>query len=493
VTAQIIASAFARSREQVHRVADKAAMAGADWLELRLDHWPAGDDLGPVMAGVRLPVLVTCHTPENGGHFRGTLGERRELLTQALLAGAQGLDLDIADAWAPPSGRTRLKLLMRSFHSFTGVPGELDEIHARLSSMQGAVTKIVVTAHDLADAEPVIELLRRVDQQASPTVAFALGRTAWPTRLLALAYGAPYVFGSIESGEETAPGQLPVSLLAGLYRARDVSPSTQVFGLLGNPALHSLGHWLHNRVFRRLGFDGLYLPLETSKPQAVLGMLPTGRVRGLSVTAPFKGVMVDSCARIEDAASAIGVINTLVAEGGGFAGFNTDVTGVREALDRGGVTAGEGRDAVVLGSGGAARAAAFALRGLGFEVTMLGRSLDSVRDFARHHGIDLGSLSASLPQGLEPAVVVQATPLGSAGRDPDERPVPEWRAGPGVTVLDMVYDPMRTRFLQDAEADGARTIGGIEMFLAQARAQVRHFTSGDMASDELRSFLAGVG
>ena len=93
--AQIIGSMFAESREQVLRLASKAAMAGADWLELRLDRWPAGVDLGPVLAAVRLPVLVTCHTPENGGSFRGTLGERRELLTEALLAGGDEVVCEI--------------------------------------------------------------------------------------------------------------------------------------------------------------------------------------------------------------------------------------------------------------------------------------------------------------------------------------------------------------------------------------------------------------
>ncbi|MCA8977337.1 MAG: type I 3-dehydroquinate dehydratase [Planctomycetes bacterium] len=489
--AQIIASTFARSRPQVVRAAAKAAMAGADWLELRLDEWPLGDELAPVLAAVRLPVLVACHTPENGGKFRGTLGDRRELLTQALLAGAQGLDLDIADNWTPPTGRTRLKLLIRSFHSFTGVPGELAEIHRRLCA-HGGVAKIVVTAHDLADAAPVLQLLQRVDQARTPTVAFAMGRTAWPTRILGLTLGAPYVYGCIDTGEETAPGQLPVALLSGLYRARELGPGTALLGLLGNPALHSLGPWLHNRALRRLGVDAVYLPFETSRPLAVLDMLPPARVRGFSVTAPFKAVMAGRCARLSEEAAAAGVINTMVRVGSGFVGSNSDVAGVLAALRVGGVGQGDGRCAVVIGAGGAARAGAIALRGLGFAVTMLGRSLDSARSFAGLHGIRLGSLSAALPEGVEPEVVIQATPLGSGGRDPDERPLPDWNAEPKVCVLEMVYRPLWTRFLRDAEASGARCVTGLEMFLAQASDQVRRFTEREVAVDELRQFLAGV-
>jgi shikimate dehydrogenase len=129
---------------------------------------------------------------------------------------------------------------------------------------------------------------------------------------------------------------------------------------------------------------------------------------------------------------------------------------------------------------------------MGFAVTMLGRSLDGCKQFANAHDIRLGSLSRALPDGLDPAVVVQATPLGGLDKDPDERPLPDWQARPGVTVLDMVYRPQRTRFLRDAEEMGAQAIGGLEMFVAQAEAQVRRFTDGEVPAAELRAFLAGA-
>lgn len=499
----IIASVFAESVAQVARAGATAAMAGADWLELRLDRWPSDEDVAAAVAAVRLPVLVTCHTPENGGHFRGTLGERRELLTAALIAGAEGVDLDIDDRWMPPAGRTGLRRIVRSFHSFTGVPRELDAIHARLVEVPGAIAKIVVTAHDLADAAPVFELLRTIDQAVTPTVAFAMGRTAWPTRLLALAHGAPFVFGSLEGGAETAIGQLPVALLKGLYRAQTIGAGTRIFGLLGNPALQSLGPWVHNRAFRQLGLDSIYLPFETSRPDAVLDMLPPGRVGGVSVTAPHKAAMAERCSRWSEEAAAVEVVNTLVAvdDGAGWEGHNTDVAGVQRALAEvvsrpgGSADAGAAKPvAVVLGAGGAARAGAFAMLELGFEVTILGRSIDGVRAFAERHGIRLGSLSARLPDGLRPSVVVNATPLGSAGADraPDERPLPDWVPEPGTVVFDMVYRPHETRLLRDAKAAGARIVHGLEMFLEQARSQVRSFTGRSVTTDELRRFVAGA-
>lgn len=491
--ARIVASIFARSRKQVVRLGDVAAMQGADWLELRLDQWPRGEDLGPVLARVRLPVLVACRTPEDGGQFRGSLGERRELLTHALAAGAKGIDLEHWETWSPPAGQTRLSLRVRSFHSFTGVPKELAKRQQELHAQPGWIAKLVVTAHDLADALPVLELLRATDQERQPTVAFAMGRTAWPTRVLAAAMGAPFVYGSVEPDSATVPWQPPVALLQGLYRVQSLGPATRWCGLIGNPALSSLGPWLHNRAFRRLGFDGVYLPFETSRPEALLAALRLGPFGGLSVTAPHKPRLAAVCDRLSEAASAVGVVNTVVVDRDGrLVGHNTDVAGVTGALAAAGVVAGEGRHAAVLGAGGAARAGAFALLQLGFVVTVLGRTLEPVRAFAAAHGVRVGSLSEAVLDELQPAVVVQATPVGGIDRDVDERLVPGWVPAKGTVVLDMVYRPHRTRLLREVAAAGAVAVSGFEMFLCQAAEQVRSFTGKELPAAALRAFLAGA-
>jgi len=489
--AQLVASVFARSAAQVRRDARRAAMLGADWVELRLDAWPAAHDLVPVISGVGLPVLVACRTHEDGGEYRGTLTARRELLSQALRAGAQGIDLEHWETWSPPVGQTGLKLRVRSFHSFTGVPKELGRIRDELA-VPGCVAKLVVTAHDLADAAPVVQLLKSTDQQAVPTTAFAMGRTAWPTRVMAAALGAPLVYGALDPSDPTAPDQPSVASLAGLYRVKELGPETRWFGLLGNPALHSLGPWLHNRAYRRLGIDAMYLPLETSRPESVLSMLPADRLGGLSVTAPFKDRMRDACVHISDEAAAVGAVNTMIpASGGGLVGENTDILGVRDALASAGAGSGDGRSAVVLGAGGAARAAAIALREMGFEVTMLARSIEQARAFAEVHQVSLGSLSDAVLEGLQPAVVVHATPVGSVGRDEEERLVPGYAPSSEVIVHDMVYQPEWTALLKDCAAAGARAVPGVEMFLSQARGQLSLFVGQDLPSMTLRSFLAG--
>jgi shikimate dehydrogenase len=181
----------------------------------------------------------------------------------------------------------------------------------------------------------------------------------------------------------------------------------------------------------------------------------------------------------------------IAADGGGWHGYNTDVLGVREALEHAGAIDGDGMNAVVLGSGGAARAGAYALLQLGFSVTMLARSHEPVRKFADTYGIGLGSLSESVLVELNPKVVVHATPVGTQGRDENERLLPCYTPPPGTIVHDMVYQPVRTKLLEDCLAAGAVVVPGVEVFLRQARAQVRLFVGKDLSEDVLRSFLAG--
>lgn len=490
--AQIVASAFAESQQEALRLAHQAGMEGADWLELRLDRWPLTLDLAPVVASAPLPVLVTCRRPEDGGQFRGTLAERRALLQMALSAGVAGLDLELDEPWAPPLGATKLKLLVRSFHSLTGVPKNLAEVQRRLFKARGTLAKIVVTAHDMADAAPVFELLAATDQATMPTVAFAMGRTCWPSRLLAAMLGAPFVYGCLEGSEPTASGQLSVGQLRGLFRARELSKQTRLFALLGMPALQSLGPWLHNRVFRQVGQDALYLPIETYRPHESLAMLRGFSLGGVSVTAPYKEVLAETCNCLAASAERCGVVNTITFDARGFAtGHNTDVVGVVEALRSAGVAPSCGASAVVLGAGGAARAGALALRELGFAVTLLARSLERVRAFAEAASVRLGSLSSQVLTDLAPQVIVHATPVGSVGQE-EHRVLPDYAFARGVTVLDMVYQPRWTRLLRDVVAAGGTAVPGAGMFLHQAVAQAKLFTGVDLPVADLRNNLAGT-
>ena len=506
--AEIIATVFAESPGQAQRTAARAAMAGADWIELRLDAWPLHVDLRALIRGIGLPVIATCRTPREGGTYRGELAARRELLQRALSGGAHGVDLEDWEEWQPAP---RPRLVIRSHHNLVDVGQDLAARRDALLAQGADVAKLAVTAPDLADAAPVLQLLAATEQTKTPTIAFAMGRAAALSRVLSCVLGAPYVYATADPGagvdgeasaivpsQQSAQqlGQLPVDSVRGIYGVHNLSSQSLLFGLLGQPVNHSLGPWLHNRVFRHLGIDAVYLPLETARPDALVASLPRRRLRGLSVTAPFKESIARGCHLLDDAAQATGAVNTVLFDAHGqVRGCNTDVHGVRAALAEAGLSTAprKGTSAAVLGSGGGARAAAVVLQDMGFAVTLLARSLDRVRAFARGRGLQLASLRADLLAQMNPLVVVHATPVGTVGTpQAGERLLPEWAPARGTFVLDMVYRPAITPLLVAARAHDAIPVSGLAMFLAQAREQVRLFTGQEVDTAVLRGFLAGV-
>ncbi len=485
--AEIIASVLAESVEQVRSAARRAAMSGADWLELRLDTWSHDESVEELVEVVGLPLLLSCRTPEDGGGYRGTLGERRELFERGLDAGARAVDLELWEEWSPRSDH----LVIRSHHDFKGVTPDLRGIRDRLLD-RGDVAKVVCMAHDLVDAGPLLELLASSDPEREPTVAFAMGQRAMASRVLSCALGAPYVYAMLDDGTETAPGQLPVSLVSGLYRARNLGPQTRIGGVLGDPARHSLGPWLHNRAMRAVGMDAVYLPFETSRPRELFDLLPSRRLVGLSVTAPHKQAVAEMCHRLTPEAEATAAINTLTFDAHGvLVGHNTDVHGVRAAFERAGWQNGKSGVGVVIGGGGAARAGAVALRDMGLDVMILTRTLDRVRDFASEQGFVVGALRADLLERTAPLAVVHATPVGSPA-GPAGRVLPDWSPRPGCFVLDMVYQPRETELLRAVAAAGGVPVYGMDMFLAQAAEQVACMLGEAVSVDTLRGYLAGM-
>jgi 3-dehydroquinate dehydratase/shikimate dehydrogenase len=501
MSARILASVFAHGPDDAVLRARRAAMEGADWIELRLDRWAAEPgDLRFALAGIDLPVLVACRTPKDGGEYGGEARERVRLLETALEHGAQGVDVEGWEPWSPD--RSEVRLLVRSYHGLHGVPADLSAIRDRLLDRGAHVAKLVCRISDLADAAPLLDLMGASDPEQEPTVAFAMGRASWPTRVLAVLLGASWCYARSAFTAETAPGQPTVGSLASLYGVRRFGTATALFGLLGDPAMHSWGPWLHNRVFRDLGIDAVYLPFETSRPRDVMRMLPRRRLRGLSVTAPHKETMAALCHELDEAADAAGVVNTLTfGPHGRVVGANTDVPAIERALTTAGLPQrptprDDDADAawgVVIGGGGAARAAAVALERLGLRVLVLARTLEPMRAFARARGYELAVLGREILDARRPVAVVHATPLGGSGRSGEARVVPDWQPAPGTVVLDLVYpaDGGATPLLDDAAAAGAVPVRGIEMFLGQAHAQLRAFLPGENVPDleQLRGFV----
>jgi shikimate dehydrogenase len=278
----------------------------------------------------------------------------------------------------------------------------------------------------------------------------------------------------------------------------EINSHTQFCGVIGNPVEHSLSPAIHNAAFQRLGLNFVYLAFRVEAiGDAIKGLRALGNFRGASVTIPHKVAAVSFLDSVEPTARHIGAINTIVAAAGTLTGYNTDATGALRALREGGVAL-KGQRVVMLGSGGAARAIAFAL---GTEadiarLTILG--IDDrertvlVRDLRSKTGItvqesqlDEGMLRKILP---ETHVLIHCTPMGMSPKV-HETSVPSTLLHAGLTVMDIVYNPRDTQLLKHAKAAGCRTIPGVEMFLRQAVAQFELWTDQVAPVDVMRAVL----
>ncbi len=203
--------------------------------------------------------------------------------------------------------------------------------------------------------------------------------------------------------------------------------------------------------------------------------------KGLSVTIPFKQDVMAYLDEVDEhAAQQIGAVNTVVFACGSAIGYNTDWVGVRKPL-----VSMKGAKAVLLGAGGVASAAAYALVDLDMDVTILNRTPENAQDLARRAGCRWAAWDTF--DSIHPDVVVNATPLGM---EPDTRsPLAEEQLYPDLTVFDLVYTPPITPLIERAQAKGCRTITGTEMFIEQAKEQFYLWFGIDLPPETLRKYI----
>ncbi|KPF73727.1 hypothetical protein IP88_08695 [alpha proteobacterium AAP81b] len=246
-------------------------------------------------------------------------------------------------------------------------------------------------------------------------------------------------------------------------------PMPPVAGVIGWPVAHSKSPRIHRFWLEKLGIDGDYsrFPVAPERLGDFVGALPAMGLRGVNVTIPHKIAVLDLVDDIDDSAAFAGAANTLkVFDDGRIGAANTDIDGILGPCSDLGI---EGREVIILGSGGAARAAAMAARGLraGW-VTIMARNMDTATDLLRATGQPGTVLQwgGPLPPSPEARLLFNATSLGMAGQPPldlDLSALP-----PDCTVFDAVYVPLETPLLVAARARGLATIDGLTMLIGQA-------------------------
>jgi 3-dehydroquinate dehydratase/shikimate dehydrogenase len=471
------------------------ALKDSVFLEFRLDFLPkptAALSLLDAFLDRRRDVtaIVTCRRKSLGGHFTGSLNSELEILQKAAEAGAHIIDLEVESAnqaTRPQLAKFRAALsaasavLLLSSHDFTRtlrLEG-LEQTAQRIAAFEPEFVKVVSTARSLADNLTILHMIENQSLSAH-VIGIAMGEEGLISRVLGPRAGGAFTFASASEGAETAPGQVSARTLLDLYRIEQVDQATRIFGVAGNPIAHSLSPLMHVTAFRRENVNAIMLPLKARTLDDLLTVVRDLPLDGVAVTMPLKQEVLPHLANMDPLTARIGACNTLrTGADGKLYGFNTDVAGIVRPLEK--RMKLKGARILVLGAGGAARAAVFGLVAQGSEVHIVNRTHEKAAALARKAKAHVLKQNALAKSSFD--AIVNATPCGMTGFK-QGLPIKENELNAPL-VFDLVYNPLETPLLKLAHARGLAVISGVEMFVQQGARQFEIWTGKPAPENEM--------
>jgi len=427
--------------------------------------------------------IATCRRTANGGKFSGNIAAQIEILSKAAATGFHIVDVELETAAAMKKGELQ-KLrdtgvaLIISHHDYAATK-DLDGIYKRIVPFSPDFIKIVPTAKSLVDNVTLMRFIERMDDHSN-IIGICMGDAGIISRVLGVRAGSAFTFAAATTGEETGPGQIAARTLIETYRIDQVDAATKVYGVAGNPIRSSLSPIMMNTAFRRETVNAVYLALQANKLSDLLKLVHEIPIQGLSVTMPLKQEIMAHLEKTDPLSAKIGACNTVLrAQDGKLYGFNTDVAGITGPLEK--RLSLRGAKVLVLGAGGAARAAVFGLRDKGAEVFILNRTAEAAQKLARQSGSKTIKKDAVAKTAFD--VIINATPIGMAGIKGSQ--LLEAKDLNTKLVFDLVYNPLETPLLRMARQKGIPIITGIEMFVQQGARQFEIFTGKPAPEEEM--------
>lgn len=477
--------------ETAHEVLGRIERAGhlADVIEIRFDCLRP-EEAGRLIGHLNIlgkEIIATLRPLEQGGKRQLTMEERVEFWQSALLRldGVNCIidrefDLDLPFRLDP--NRTIV-----SSHNFEGGDWKLPVNVASANTL-----KLAITVEDAVDAISMWQLLG--GGTGHEVIPIAMGEAGKWTRILGLAHGAPMTYASLDRGDETAPGQISARDLRDIFRVKELNEQTDVYGIIAGNTSYSMSPHMHNAAFKHAGMNSVFVPLQVHDLDTFMSRMVMQETReielnfkGFSVTNPHKQAIMKYLDSVDETAQKIGAVNTVKIEDGKLRGFNTDAPGFIAPLKN---IFGDLADArvTVAGIGGAARACVYALKQERAEVTVLARDAMRAAAFAEEFAIRSATLAKG--HGLPGTdVLVNATPIGTIGGDEGGAIATADELSGAKLVYDLVYNPEETELLRRAKIAGAKTLGGMEMLVAQGAQQFLIWTGSNAPIDEMKAAL----
>jgi len=502
-------SIFVESIDQARRDIARAIEAGAEIVELRLDRLTETEDLPRLVAGFSGRFLFTCRPFWEGGESMLDDEGRRVILEAARAAHPMSaVDIEFNALKDSPKLHNDLApTRIVSYHDFESRPADLTKRFVAMQESDAEVVKLAWTARSLRDNAEAFELMK---SGAKPTIAICMGEAGQISRILAKKFRAYLSFASLDRESSTAPGQVTIDDMKRIYRWDSIKPKTKVFGVIGSPVSHSMSPAVHNAAFESIGFDGVYVPFlvnegyESFKAFMETFVSDEFDLCGLSITLPHKEnalqYALEKRWKVDKEARRIGALNTFVGPNSKrskkWNAFNSDSSAIIGTICAAlGIEASDlsKRSIGVIGAGGTGRTAVAALSALRCSISIFNRAPDRAEKIASEFGskkvrIEAQSIESLADSSLD--VYINTTSIGmspSVDASPFDFGIP--RMNSNTLVFDSVYNPLETKLIRQARESGAKTVGGIEMFLRQAAMQFEAWTGQPAPIEVMRRVI----
>jgi len=479
----------------------------ADFIELRMDLIADGnlDDLIPAIRNATgsVKIIVTCRKKEEAlsanelPQAKSIIKDKEigkmDLLKKAIEMKVEFVDIELTegqtaigelrDCCAKLGGVTGIIV---SYHDIKKTPSlaKLKEIFQKCLENGAAIVKIVTFAKSAEDNLKVLSMIPYAQKHSQKIIAMCMGDEGRISRVVAPFLGAYLSFAVLDQGEQAAPGQLTVqemrqinNLIKGnLLPSKSgvvlsAGQNLQNYVLLGNPVAQSLSPLMHNAALKEMGIDGRYSAFCVSDLEAALQGIKGMDIRGASVTIPYKVSVMGYLDEIQDDALNIGAVNTIVNNNGRLVGYNTDWLGllltIRELMPV------KDQTFVIIGAGGTARAAVYGIMKEGGLPIIVNRTMVRGKILSNEFNCPFYSLSDLVK--VKADCLINTTPVGMYPHI-DQSPVEASLLGGYKYVIDVIYNPLKTKLLRDAEEQGCRTVSGLDMFVHQGAQQIKLWT-----------------
>jgi len=439
----------------------------ADLIELRIDFIRDINDknLTKLIKSTRKKIIVTDRK------------KRIKLVEKAIELKTDFIDLDLK------IGEKIIKQLIKnkkrtkvivSFHNFKKTDKkEVLRKYTQIKRLGADVVKVATFANSINDNKVIFDLIAKAKKEKKKIIGLCIGKKGQISRILSPLFGAELTFGSLSKGKESAPGQLTATDLKTVFRINKLKgKKMRVFGLVGNPVGHSKGIIVHNKNFSKKKKNSIYVNFLVDDIKSFIKNFKE-MISGLSVTIPHKRDILGSLDKIDPIARKIGAVNTVVKKNGKLIGYNTDVSGAIDAIKT--KTKINGKNILLIGAGGVARAIAFGIVKEKGDLIILNRTISKARKLANELGCSYAGLDKlAFLDNID--IVINGTSIGMFPRI-NKTPISENVLRKITTkksvIFDTVYNPKMTKLLKDTKALKLRIVDGYQMFINQGMEQVK--------------------